>query len=358
MTECDKIQEILPAYLEGLASPPESEMVASHLMSCQECSLTVKTLMKSQKLIANMEEMDPPPWLKTRIMARIEEGVWEEEKEKWNLGRLRDLLFYPLRVKIPLQAFSVLLVAVVVAYVYRTIQPEVRPTQQAPRAVAIAPLEKEYSAPKAERQHKIEERTVRGEQPQGPTKTGNEDVGKPAVGIDGLLRSSGPQPSSSPPVLKLPQPLKEDAPLAAPEPEGRKTRSAKAFVPSAPSAPAPSENRAHVDQKAFGEKKAEADKGSIASPIRPEMLTLSVQVNDIKAGSNSVEAVLRDLNAPVSRESREGSSVISTEVPLQKAKEIISRLNSVGQVRQKGQISETPTDRTVSLKIQVLQKQP
>jgi hypothetical protein len=363
MTECEKIQEILPAYLEGLASPTESEMVSSHLASCTECNATVQALMKSQKVITNLEKVEPPPWLKTRIMARLEEGVEQEEEKRWGFGRLRDLLLYPLKVKIPLQAFAVLVVAVMALYVYRTTQPEVRLAEPPAKevATALAPGEGKDATPRAESLQKAEERpTPGGQEPQSPSpapaKLGAEEVGTWPSGIREIFRNSPTQQPASPPALKMSEGTVKDQDhlQAASEEEPRKKAKSPALAVSgdpggsgAMSAPTPGENRGR------GVAKAEAEKGA-----RQETLTLAVHMADAKAGVNDVEAVLRNLGAPVTRELKEGSSIISTEVASPKVKEIIKRLSGLGQVQQQSQYSETVSDRPVSVKIQILQKQP
>lgn len=358
MTECDKIQEILPAYLEGLATPPEWEMISSHLASCKECASTIKVLMKSQKMIANLEEVEPPAWLKTRIIARIEEGIEQEEEKRWGFGRLKNLLLYPLKVKIPLQAFAVLLVAVAVAYVYRTIQPEVKIAGQTPQAVVTAPAEQRSQTLKTEDSPKIEERAVDEGQMQHLTKTVPADGEEWPAGVREIFRGNSTQQPASPSAVKPPQEITKDQEArSTAEPEAKKAKSPRAFlsgVYSAPSAPAstPEEERSRAEQK------TEAEKGRNSVAARQEVLALTVQVDDVKTGSNDVESVLRSFNAPVSRESREGSNIIRTEVPVQKAKEIVKRLSSVGRLQQKSQLSETATDKKISVSIQILQKQP
>lgn len=355
MTECDKIQEILPAYLEGLASPPEWQMISSHLASCQECANAVKVLMKSRKLIANLEEVEPPAWLKTRIMARLEEGIEQEEEKGRGFKRLKDLLLYPLKIKIPLQAFTVLLVAIAAVYVYRTIQPGVKQAEQAPQAVATSPVGKGGEPLKTDIRPKMQERAADDEQTQPAAKTAGEDGEKWPAGIREIFRGSPTQQPPSPPTAKLPQETTKDREVQiTAEAEAKRAKSPKAFLSGAPivssaPSPAPEEERARTEQK------AEMEKGRAAVAAKQEALALTIQVDDIKTASNDVEAVLRDLNSPVSRE---GSSVIRTEVPAQKAKEIIKRLNAVGRLHQKGQLSETATDKNIAVRIQILQKQP
>lgn len=365
MTECDGVREILPAYLEGIALPAEAARVASHLATCQACSLEVRALMKSQKLIHSLPEVEPPTWLKTRIMARLEEGAEEEKEGAWGLSRLRDLFVYPLRIKIPLQALSVLLVAVAVFYVYRTIQPEMKPAQQPPQAVATIPLDKHGSpSPAVGGLNRVdrEKKAVPGEWPQEQRETGTQDVGKPAPGTSALPGSPSQQPAA-PPALKMTEGMREEMRRAVLGSEPQKAKAAKAYVPGDERAlSAPPEDRAR------GESKAEAAKGTTAPVLaapqtaatvtKPEALAVTIKVKDVAAGSKEVEAVLRDLGAAATRESREGSNVISAEVSRQKAKEIVRRLASVGQLQHLGQLSETAPDRPVSIRIQVFQKQP
>lgn len=367
MTECDKIQEILPAYLEGLASPAESEMVSSHLASCTECNTTVQALMKSQKLVANLEEVEPPPWLKTRIMARLEEGVQQEEEKCWGFGRrLRDLLLYPLRVKVPLQVFAVLVVAVMAVYVYKTTQPEVRLAEKSTKEVATTPAPggTKDLTPKAESLQKGDERpALRSQEPQtpppSPAKLGADEVGKWPSGIREIFKSSPTQQPASPPALKMSEGMMRDQDSLQATSETEARRKAKLAAPSVPSASGAPSTPAPGEDRGRSEAKAEAEKGvSMGTAARQETLSLVVQVADVKAGVNDVEAVLRGLGAPVTKESREGSSVINTEVAPPKVNEIIKRLSGLGQVQQKSRYAETGSDRPVSVKIQILQKQP
>jgi anti-sigma factor RsiW len=367
--ECDKIQEILPAYLEGLASPAESEMVSSHLASCPECNSTVKALMKSQKLIANLEDVEPPPWLKTRIMARLEEGIEQEEAEGWSFRRLKDLLLYPLKVKIPLQAFAVLVVAVVAVYVYKTTQPELQTTVLNPKSAAtLSPsAEKKDSDLRLEGAQKPERNAAAGTRqsqeqspPESPAKLGAEEGRGWPSGIREIFKASpARQPAPSQTEKASESTVKDqDSLQTASEPETtKKAKSAKmapANVPHATGVPAPTEELARSTDA-----KTEVEKGkSIISGASHETVTLTIQVADIKAGTSDAEAVLRSLGASVAKEAREGSSLLSSEVSSSKAKEIVRRLGTVGQVQQKGQLSDQTSDKPVSLRIHVLQKQP
>jgi len=116
---CRDIEKNLPAYLEDLLSQEEKGMVREHLASCRKCSKSLEDFKSMDALLQNLKEVPPPPWLKQKILAQVRE---ETQQEK---GFLRKL-FTPLRFKIPLQAFALLLITVLAVYLYRGEEPELR----------------------------------------------------------------------------------------------------------------------------------------------------------------------------------------------------------------------------------------
>ena len=65
----------------------------------RDADAVLEDLRKTVELVKGLEEVEPPPWLAQKIMAHVKD---ESEKE---VGIFRRL-FYPLRVKIPLEAFA------------------------------------------------------------------------------------------------------------------------------------------------------------------------------------------------------------------------------------------------------------
>ncbi|NTW17795.1 MAG: DUF2275 domain-containing protein, partial [Syntrophaceae bacterium] len=99
MTTCKGVNNLLPAYLEEALSPEEKKRVEEHLASCSHCRQDVVDLKKALGLLQNIEEVEPPPFFEQRIMAAIR----EEKKQKQSVWRK---LFFPLHIKIPIQALS------------------------------------------------------------------------------------------------------------------------------------------------------------------------------------------------------------------------------------------------------------
>ena len=115
--ECGDIQQRLSAFIEGFISSEEKGVIEEHLKACQKCSESLADLKKSLEYVQNLEEIEPPPWLKQRVMARVKS---EAEAKRGILQRL----FYPLHIKLPIEALAAIFMVVTTIYVYKTIQPE------------------------------------------------------------------------------------------------------------------------------------------------------------------------------------------------------------------------------------------
>src|SRR3990170_1930733 len=130
---CNEIENRLPAYLEDLLSPEERKSIAGHLTSCPRCSRAFADLKKTELLVHGLGEVEPPPFFEQRIMSRVREEAGQKQ------GILRRL-FYPLHIKVPIQALATLLVAVLAFHVYQTGEPETK--QMAPLPIPLTELGK------------------------------------------------------------------------------------------------------------------------------------------------------------------------------------------------------------------------
>jgi len=115
--ECQQIQERLSAYLEGSLPPAEKALIEQHLKPCQRCQEALADLRKTIEVVQGLPEVEPPAWLTQRVMARVRSEA-APRKTIW------EKLFYPIPVKLPLEAAGVIAIAVVTIYVFKGIQPE------------------------------------------------------------------------------------------------------------------------------------------------------------------------------------------------------------------------------------------
>ncbi|OPX95695.1 MAG: hypothetical protein A4E58_02010 [Syntrophorhabdus sp. PtaB.Bin006] len=165
MTVCRDIQDKLTAYLEGDLTAKEKSLVEAHLASCAVCTAALVDLKRTAGLVQSLEDVEPPPWLTRKIMT----AVREEAEQRTGFFRK---LFYPLRIKIPIQAFATVLVAVLGVYVYKATGPEIKTVQAPPAAEEAAPLAAPQKRPtKADRQSPLPTKeSVRQQIPERETK--------------------------------------------------------------------------------------------------------------------------------------------------------------------------------------------
>jgi pyruvate/2-oxoglutarate dehydrogenase complex dihydrolipoamide acyltransferase (E2) component len=144
MRKCGDIEDRLTAYLDGYLETAERQTVEEHLSTCPDCLHKIEELKRTRAILADLDEVDPPPGLTEKIMSRIHE---EEERKAGFFRRL----FFPLHVKIPVQALATVFVVVLAVYVFRSTLHETtnleRPSAPPP-AVETAPhaVKKEATA--------------------------------------------------------------------------------------------------------------------------------------------------------------------------------------------------------------------
>ena len=127
--EHSDIRHKLSEYLDSSISAREKTEIENHLKTCQQCSDALQALRKTIEHIKTFEEIDPPAWMTQKIMASVRA---EAEGKKSIFQRL----FYPLTVKLPIQAIAVLFLAVTGFYIYQNIQPGERLSEAPPQEFA------------------------------------------------------------------------------------------------------------------------------------------------------------------------------------------------------------------------------
>jgi len=139
-----EIKRRLPAYCGGDLHPDELKLVEKHLAECPDCRAELGDLQTALRLLRSTPELEPPPWLTGRIMATVREQ--QAEKRSW-LQRI----FFPLHIKLPLEAIALLMVCVSGYYLTRTVETELQQDagQQFQGVPAQAPARLETGQPPA-----------------------------------------------------------------------------------------------------------------------------------------------------------------------------------------------------------------
>lgn len=199
----DAIRQKLSAYLDGAVSPAERALLEKHLAECEECRKTLRELERTVSQVRNLGEMEPPPWLTARVMARVREEAGRES------GILRRLLLLPLRWRVPLEAAALVFVTVTGYLVYHNISADMK--QVVPLS---GDIHREASAPAAPpeipaRDSAAESATARKE----PRPTGKEKPAAPPVApapSDGLNVPPPRQEVAAPPLIAETAPRAEE----------------------------------------------------------------------------------------------------------------------------------------------------
>lgn len=128
--ECNKIQEQLSAYFGDALSPAEKDIINNHLKSCPGCRAYLAELEMTVVSIKNLEEIIPPPWLTQKIMNRIKTESVDKKSS------LLQKIFFPLYIKLPLEAVGIFLIGITALYVFKSMEPEIK-TTAAPSEKAV-----------------------------------------------------------------------------------------------------------------------------------------------------------------------------------------------------------------------------
>jgi hypothetical protein len=342
MTICRHIRTKLTAYLEDDLPLEEKTIIETHLASCAACRAALSGLKKTTGLVQKLEDVEPPPWLTRKIMTLVRE---EPEQRVGIFQRL----FYPLRIKIPVQVFAALTVAVLGIYVYKATGPEIKEVQ-APRAA-------EKVAPSAEPHRKPVE--VPRKTPQFPKEPPPQQTPQPETGIASSrpMRKEVPSPEQR---INTNQETKiqnlEEAPTVAPprkddESISRK-QSAAPFVPSA-------KDKGFFDSTDTAVKEISKNLGA-APPSKsiytekPAPVTLTLQVKNVQSATAEVIRLANRLGGTGTTAKSTPSAVfLSTVLPAHNFTIFLERVTLLGTLKQKGVQTKQPQE-DISLHIEIL----
>jgi hypothetical protein len=292
--ECKDIRGKLSAYLEGSVSPEESRLIEEHLNSCQECRTRLEELKKAGELVKNLGEVEPPAWLTPKIMSRVRA---EEEKKRGIFQKL----FYPLHIKVPIEALATVLIAVTAVYVFRAVEPEMK--------LAHLPAPTESMITRKEAPQPSKEAAADFLSP-GEKTAPKEHKERETDRVSAVPRGTGGEA------------IKKEESLMAKEKETERESIALAG--------AAKETRER-------KKLAAAPMVKESAVVKPGPVDLTVRVKDVRIAGREVENFLGQLGArKIKRESSEEKEVLTAELNALKAKQFLEKLKAIGEIKEKG----------------------
>jgi hypothetical protein len=344
---CNEIENRLPAYREGLISPEESKSITGHLVSCSRCSRALADLKKAEQLVHNLGEVEPPPFFEQRIMARVREEAGQKQ------GILRRL-FYPLHIKIPIQALATLLVAVLAFHVYQQGDPEMK--RMAPLPIPRAELGKDQVTAESSRPlaassdvtpvkrapaFDLPNKDQRFAVPP-PEKGGKEEMRADSRAPIREERAAAMKPAE--PVMAVRE--KDVPPVSAEALSKAQSQSGKQDAGQALETILPEQKRLEQKLKdkmtgtvaAAGESRktmpAPSRSGmSAVADIKRPVIDLTLQVRDIAVAIPEIEARLNQVKARIiERQHRQGSEFLRAEIAVQNIAALLNLLAAIGKV--------------------------
>jgi hypothetical protein len=319
MKNCKEIENNLPLYLDSLLTGADKQALEEHLKSCPRCTEALIQLSKTQTLVNDLTEVEPPAWFKQKIMAKVRE---ESEKkslvQKW---------FYPLRIKIPVQILATVCIAVLAVYIYRAGEEQIKEVVPSSAPVPVMEVQKSQ-LPEQKMKTSVDENIQKEDQ---------------VIEKKGMPREK----------------VREVAVDAAKDVNKQVVTNIEADkYESAPAAKSVEQSGAELEKKKESNILGAAMKASRAPRAQSVMPSTKVllKVADIDTAVGQVEKLLIKYEAKnINRQTTQGKVIMTVELKNQKTNDFTTRLKTIGQVEE-GSAPLNNTEGNIFLVIEILNK--
>ncbi|HDH50898.1 MAG TPA: DUF2275 domain-containing protein, partial [Nitrospirae bacterium] len=285
--KCSDIEKKLSAYIEEMLSGEDRKQVDAHLETCLQCRASLDDLERSIAYTQGIEEVEPPVWLKQKVMARVR----QEGRAK---KAIFQKLFFPLHIKVPIEVIATLAVAVTAFYVFKSVEPDMK--------MAYAPAEQDITSRQEEIKGLKKDEYFAGTAP-GYGMSGTAEKQRVRIKTDDMDEADQRQE---------PEALDEERP-----------------VPKAA-------YRVPPQMKAKEELESAVAGSKLLADTEQPAVSLTVYVEDIETAGKEIEAAITRLNGKMIRtESFEDKDVLIAELNAEKADELNERLGQIGEVKGK-----------------------
>ena len=319
MKNCKEIENNLSLYLDDSLSDADKQAVEEHLKSCPHCTKALVQLSKTHTLVNNLAEVEPPAWFKQKIMAKV--------REKAEKKSFVQKLFYPLRIKIPVQILATVFIAVLAVYIYRAGEEQMKEVVPSSAPAPVMEVQK-------------------SQLPEQKMKTSaDENIQKEDHVIE---KKETPRKK-----------VREMAADAAKDENGQIVPDIKAdkYV-SAPAAKSVELSGAELEKKKESNILGTAIKVSRTPHAQSVMQRPNVllKVADINTAAGEVEKLLIKYEAKnINRQITQGKAILTAELKNQKINDFTARLKKIGQIEE-GSVHIDNAEENIILMIEILNK--
>ena len=319
MKNCKEIENNLSLYLDDSLSDADKQAVEEHLKSCPRCTKALVQLSKTHTLVNNLAEVEPPAWFKQKIMAKV--------RKKAEKKSFVQKLFYPLRIKIPVQILATVFIAVLAVYIYRAGEEQMKEVVPSSAPAPVMEVQK-------------------SQLPEQKMKTSaDENIQKEDHVIE---KKETPRKK-----------VREMAADAAKDENGQIVPDIKAdkYV-SAPAAKSVELSETELEKKKESNILGAAIKASRTPHAQSVMQRLNVllKVADINTAAEEVEKLLIKYEAKnINRQITQGKAILTAELKNQKINDFTARLKKIGQIEE-GSVHIDNAEENIIIMIEILNK--
>ena len=330
MMNCKDIENSLPLYLDNLLSGTDKRMVEEHLKSCPQCGKALAELKKTDAITRGLSEVEPPPWFKQKIMARVrEEADKKSFAQKW---------FYPLRIKIPIQVFATIFIVVLAVYIYRAGNEQFKEVlpPQTPTPVMETEKDKlsEQTTKLPDADKTVMKKKVSAKKGIRDEKMVMYDV-SPGSGVPKAegLKKAMPQENLPAAAGNMVQPVQRER--AADKKDASYSvlmskQAAPAMLMPSPSVELERKKEGYVLGAAMKQSRAPE-----AQSVMPKA-NISVRVGDLNTAVVEVEKLLAKYEAKkIVKQMPEGKAIFTAELKVKNISDFIAQLKTIGRVEEK-----------------------
>ena len=316
MKNCKNIENNLPLYLDNSLSGADKKVVEEHLKSCPRCTKILVQLSKTQTLVNNLAEVEPPVWLKQKIMAKVREEAGKKSfVQKW---------FYPLRIKIPVQIFATVCIAVLAVYIYRAGEEQIKEVVPSSAPAPVMEVQRNQ-LPEQKMTSSADEVTPKEEaiQKKGAPREKAREKAVDAVKDAGQIVSD----------------IKADKYESAPAAKSVMTAEKADKLESAQAARSGNLSEVQLEKKKESNTLGAAMKAGRAPQAQSIIIktTFLLRADDINSALSEVEKLLIKYEAKnINRQTTQGQAILSAEMKNQKIKDFTARLRAIGPVEEGG----------------------
>jgi hypothetical protein len=304
-----EIRRKLPAYLDNALAAEEKEEIKRHLGRCGSCRGEIADLELTIGYLRSLPEVEPPPWLIARIMAKARD-------ETGPIKSLWRKLFFPLHLKLPVEAVALVFLCGIGYYLVRTIG------EQAPLTVL----------PSTRQQTPL---------PLAPPQAASTPSPQPGSGVPVIIpreKMEVPQSGTLPPPATAPppSPALPPRPMAEPElqPADEELTPEREMVRPLGNSPQGAMKRA---RKAPADEALQGAGSPAATPDGKEEVTLLV--DDPVAAAGAIEEAVTRGGGRISGHSYSGENhLLFVRIGAQKVPGLVDRLGRIGTVEERPQL--------------------